>query len=484
MEEMFYFDDENSIDPDFFNMTNPTLADLSRDNSSNNNGPLSNHHGLGILQWGQSSNFNDHFTTPLSQQNHHDVNIQMSQQNQHGVFHDTNALSQQNHQQRQGGNNDPFHYNLISPEDNQQGQVSNSDQFQYNLISPENNQQGQGGNNGPLFTNEMSHHGGNSQSFPQAMVQEQYVENNNNNNFSLGGNNFEVGGTSSQMHENQQQNLPSIQIPVLPNHDQVLAIDQWPPTQLPFFCSCCQVLREIIHTNGFQFEKFEIHGRVGLITHAIHHHLPVNGNTSSYQMIDFSKSSLDEIKKYLAKYCVDRNTFGYSTLQDPMSAFYETLCTGLDWIDDINMEGPLYNNQNNTDEIGEGENGTSEKKDLSSQRKKSASMTLHDLRDYFHLPIEEASDHPNVKLCPSVLKKTCRKAGLQRWPHRKVKSLLKQIALMEAQLDGQDPARRARTEEEIERLKQEMITHCGGIIPTAMNNIATFLPPRYQQQQQ
>jgi hypothetical protein len=45
---------------------------------------------------------------------------------------------------------------------------------------------------------------------------------------------------------------------------------------------------------------------------------------------------------------VDRNTFGYSTLQDPMSAFYETLCTGLDWIDDINMEGPLYNNQNNT----------------------------------------------------------------------------------------------------------------------------------------
>jgi hypothetical protein len=64
-----------------------------------------------------------------------------------------------------------------------------------------------------------------------------------------------------------------------------------------------------------------------------------------------------------------------------------------------------------------------------------------------------------------------------------VKSLLKQIALMEAQLDGQDPARRARTEEEIERLKQEMITHCGGIIPTAMNNIATFLPPQYQQQQ-
>jgi hypothetical protein len=41
---------------------------------------------------------------------------------------------------------------------------------------------------------------------------------------------------------------------------------------------------------GFQFEKFEIHGRVGLITHAIHHHLPVNGNTSSYQMIEYVPS--------------------------------------------------------------------------------------------------------------------------------------------------------------------------------------------------
>ncbi|MCI62930.1 hypothetical protein A2U01_0084187 [Trifolium medium] len=53
---------------------------------------------------------------------------------------------------------------------------------------------------------------------------------------------------------------------------------------------------------------------------------------------------------------------------------------------------------------------------------------------------------------------------------------------MGAQLDGQDSATRARTEHEIDRLKQEMIAHCGGYIPTAMNNIAAFLP-QYQQQQ-
>jgi hypothetical protein len=31
-------------------------------------------------------------------------------------------------------------------------------------------------------------------------------------------------------------------------------------------------------------------------------------------------------------------------MQDPMSEFYETLCTGLDWIDDINMENLIQNN--------------------------------------------------------------------------------------------------------------------------------------------
>lgn len=58
------------------------------------------------------------------------------------------------------------------------------------------------------------------------------------------------------------------------------------------------------------------------------------------------------------------------------------------------------------------------------QRKKSAKLKLSDLCDYFHLPIDEAADHEKVKLCPTVLKKTCRKAGLPRWPHRKVKVFL------------------------------------------------------------
>lgn len=39
-----------------------------------------------------------------------------------------------------------------------------------------------------------------------------------------------------------------------------------------------------------QFEKLEIHGRLALITHAVHHQIPVNGAPSVYQMIEYVPS--------------------------------------------------------------------------------------------------------------------------------------------------------------------------------------------------
>jgi len=40
-----------------------------------------------------------------------------------------------------------------------------------------------------------------------------------------------------------------------------------------------------------KFEKLEIHGRLGLITHAVHHQIiPVNGAPSVYQMIEYVPS--------------------------------------------------------------------------------------------------------------------------------------------------------------------------------------------------
>ncbi|ESR66267.1 hypothetical protein CICLE_v10010497mg [Citrus x clementina] len=52
------------------------------------------------------------------------------------------------------------------------------------------------------------------------------------------------------------------------------------------------------------------------------------------------------------------------------------------------------------------------------QRERTGKLTLRDLMIYFHLPIEEAARR--MKLCPTVVKKICRRDGLHRWPHRKV----------------------------------------------------------------
>lgn len=52
------------------------------------------------------------------------------------------------------------------------------------------------------------------------------------------------------------------------------------------------------------------------------------------------------------------------------------------------------------------------------QRERAGRMTLNDFEDYFHLPIEEAARALN--LCPTVVKKICRRFGMNRWPHRKV----------------------------------------------------------------
>ncbi|KEH34360.1 putative transcription factor Nin-like family [Medicago truncatula] len=535
----FKFDDDDAIDPNFFNMSNPTLNDIYMNNNNNgptnlsqpnhhsnlsnpnptnlsinrnNNGPHQIYHGLGILQRGQqSSNFNGHFSNPLSQQNCHGLGIllqgygsneqfhtTLSQQNhqnvvEHGhgsnignVPFNSNAMPQNDHgiQHGRSGNYDPFNYNLVSQENDhgilQHGGGRNYDPFNYNLISPENDygiQQGQDGNN-DLFSHAMSQqnhpgiqhgHGTTNETFSLPMVQNQLGQ--PNNNVSFGMNNFEAG-SSSRTNENQQQT-------------EALALDQWPPEQQQNSSSGSQVLRRIIHSNGFQYENLEIHGSLELITHAIHHVTPVNGGPTFDRMIDFSGQGLGEIKNFLDEYCIARNSAGYFLIQDSMSTYYETLCTGYDWIDDINMEGPI---DNFSDEIMEqeqeqvGEIETPEKRNLSEQRKRCAQFTLADFVDYFHLPMEEAAARMNI--AASTLKKISRRTKLRRWPHRKVKCLLRQIAILQNQLDRQDPATRKRTEEEIKKIEQEMIADCRGHRPTALNYVANFLPPEQLQQQQ
>jgi hypothetical protein len=251
---------ENSVDPSFFNMNNPTtLADLSIDKNNNNvgptalsqqtqHGPHQNLHGVGIV-----SNFNDLFSTPPSQENYYGLGILGGSNNNGNDPFNSNVLPQQN----QSGNNDPFAYNLESPENDhhiQQLHGGSNDPFIYHDI-----QQGQDGNIdsfSDVMLRQNHHdvqqhghgHGSTNETFSVPMVQDQYDQ--NNNNFSFGINSLEVDGSSSRMYENQQQSIPAIQIPVLLNQTELRALNQWPPTVTPYFCSCCQVLREIIHTDG------------------------------------------------------------------------------------------------------------------------------------------------------------------------------------------------------------------------------------------
>ena len=48
-------------------------------------------------------------------------------------------------------------------------------------------------------------------------------------------------------------------------------------------------------------------------------------------------------------------------------------------------------------------------------------LTIEELSNYFHLPINEVSQELGV--CTTVLKKLCRSNGISRWPHRKIKSI-------------------------------------------------------------
>nr|GEW13793.1 hypothetical protein [Tanacetum cinerariifolium] len=113
-------------------------------------------------------------------------------------------------------------------------------------------------------------------------------------------------------------------------------LSSWPLQVPPYTCSCCQILREISHTNGVDITKFEIHGRLGVISHAILEKYSVDLTTNrshEYKMFDFCKESIVRVKEFLVEYCNERKTKGYIMLQDPLSSFYEAVCVGLDWVD-------------------------------------------------------------------------------------------------------------------------------------------------------
>ncbi|KAJ6994608.1 hypothetical protein D5086_013640 [Populus alba] len=250
----------------------------------------------------------------------------------------------------------------------------------------------------------------------------------------------------------------------------------WPPEPVPFQCTFCQVLREIIHTDGNYTTKLEIHGRMGIICHAILENRDhVTAIHPQYYMFDFCKKSLENVKEFLQKYCDDRRQAGFIMVQDPHSFFYEALCVGYDWTDDLQFDVFHDPSPSNSDlqagtstgerqatNQGEGEIETERttRSNLALQRERAGRLKLDDFRQYFHLPIEDAARR--LHLCPTVVKKICRKFGMTRWPHRKIKSIHRQLTDLQVLLNSSDAEERARAQVETMRLQGEIRNACSG----------------------
>ncbi|KAG8657226.1 hypothetical protein MANES_03G052300v8 [Manihot esculenta] len=131
-------------------------------------------------------------------------------------------------------------------------------------------------------------------------------------------------------------------------------ISVWPPPAMPFQCTCCQVLREIIHTDGNCTTKLEIHGRLGIICHAvleIKDQVMYGSSEPRYHMFDFCKKSIDSVKQFLQQYCNDQTKAGYIMVQDPLSVFYEALCVGMEWDENLqNDSSPVYSEAQQADQ--------------------------------------------------------------------------------------------------------------------------------------
>ncbi|KAM7275329.1 hypothetical protein ACFE04_017195 [Oxalis oulophora] len=275
----------------------------------------------------------------------------------------------------------------------------------------------------------------------------------------------------------------------------------WIDQPEPFWCSCCTVLREIVHTNGYQLTKLEIHGTVGVISHAV---LEIDGYAINHsfaktrEMFDFTERSNENVKDFLGKYCEERKQSGYIMMPDPLSTFYEALYVGLNsGVASMNQmdkqlqtevvpnqncplqtKNDLQNphsggttNEGNPQSGGITKGGNPRRRNkltLAEKKQKIAQMTINDIVILFGLPIEEAAS--KIDLSPTIVKKLCRDGGVDRWPQRKVNSLRKQIEKMKPKLNSFHIEDRIDAQLKIEECQQELKEIYETALANAMSN--------------
>ncbi|KAL2346582.1 hypothetical protein Fmac_000582 [Flemingia macrophylla] len=294
----------------------------------------------------------------------------------------------------------------------------------------------------------------------------------NNNHFSNGGGvgNLVMGGGVPYQTQPPNGNMAP------PFHQEVTSY--WPLIPRPFFCTCCQVLRQIIHTNGVQFEKLEIHGMIGVIGHAIIQNRNITQGdhpSDPHQFIDFHYKNTEQIKSFVVEYCAHLSKIGYIIVEDVLSTYYEILCTGVDWAKDTNEED-IANDMGRDSEPEpqpepepEPDGKRKRKRPDAEQRKRIKAMKLEDCSDYFHLTIGAAARKLDV--CVSALKGLCRRNNLEHWPQRKLTSNMKKVRVLKRALDSPDSETRAIAREQIKKLQDEVLKLCVGIKPTGIEMV-------------
>ncbi|KAL5193045.1 hypothetical protein HKD37_20G055339 [Glycine soja] len=336
-------------------------------------------------------------------------------------------------------------------------------------------------------------------------IQDQSQQHFCNDNFTIGGGgvpNYQVAGSSKNKRtypftdvdiEHQSFRYDFKAGPSNLNQPESGIMD-WPPVPRPFFCTCCQVLRQTIHTNGNDLERLEIHGRIGLINHIIIQNqsiTPGDPPCDNYdQMIDFTNGTPAEVKGFLEDYIAQKDKLGYIIVEEAFSAFYEALCTKLDWVgkrtnnedDDLippnlEKEGPEAEPEkrrhkrsrkdqvidratsaaNAVDTTLTPEGARAERlkrnvlrpKHLDDYSDRINNMTLNDLSGVFHITMKAAKDvlEMSVTLLPLA---------------RRLKVLKRALE------SSQDPVIIQTTSMEVRRIKQEMTQLCGGVTPTGI----------------
>ncbi|KAF7098389.1 hypothetical protein CFC21_100135 [Triticum aestivum] len=259
-------------------------------------------------------------------------------------------------------------------------------------------------------------------------------------------------------------------------------------------CSGCHVLREVMHSNGPELTKLSIHGAPGFFNHAT-----LDRCTNSEGLapriaprshIDFRDRDYEWVGHFLTDYALRQAAGNYAVVRDSLSLFLDVLCTTMNRCvqgndGDHDDEGTAARNgghgqptvdvfaaavqpamQRNTEPEPAGPSpsppsNTMElhvqpqpfqpvvagRSVLALQRERTRKMQFHDIAPYFHLPIVEAAE--KLDICTTVLKGICRRVGVQRWPHRKVKKIDRQITKLMRSGNG------VWERNEIERLNAE-----------------------------